>query len=170
MKGCLASACLGLTLVFSMSALQKREAGFTLVEIIVVLVIMALVMGLVGANLGRSITSAKIKSASQNVMAALRYTRGQAILKRQEQTLEVDLKTRAYTAPGKKPRVLPEGMEVTVVTAETELQGEDLAAIRFYPDGSSTGGKISLEARGRIREITVAWLTGEIVLNHPDES
>ena len=44
---------------------------------------------------------------------------------------------------------------------EREVRG-DLAAIRFYPDGSSSGGSIELGAEGVGFQVTVDWLTGGV--------
>ena len=36
--------------------------------------------------------------------------------------------------------------------------------VRFFPDGSSTGGRISLIAGEREWQVEIAWLTGEVRL------
>jgi general secretion pathway protein H len=48
--------------------------------------------------------------------------------------------------------------------AETERVG-DVAGIRFFPDGQSSGGEIALSFEGRSARIAVNWLTGEAQLN-----
>jgi general secretion pathway protein H len=53
---------------------------------------------------------------------------------------------------------------LTVVTAQEELSGDGVASIRFYPDGSSTGGRIKLEKNGTNWQIDINWLTGQIEL------
>jgi len=128
----------------------------------VVLVIVAIMATVVGVSISRSLTGAEIRAASRDLMAAMRYTRGQAILTRSEQTLEVDAEKRQYQAPGREPVTLPEGMDVTLLTARTEQTGEHAGRIRFFPDGSSTGGKVTLSAGRREWEVDVAWLTGEV--------
>jgi general secretion pathway protein H len=59
---------------------------------------------------------------------------------------------------------LPESVRLGLFTAEAELSGEGLGSIRFYPDGSSTGGRVSLEAAGKRRLVDVNWLTGAVVI------
>ena len=58
---------------------------------------------------------------------------------------------------------LPEEADVLVNTTEREVRG-DLAAIRFYPDGSSSGGSIELGAEGVVFQVTVDWLTGAVAV------
>jgi general secretion pathway protein H len=60
-------------------------------------------------------------------------------------------------------------MRMALTTARTELTGESVGGIRFYPDGGSTGGFVELETDNRIYKISVAWLTGETVVEIVDE-
>jgi general secretion pathway protein H len=53
-----------------------------------------------------------------------------------------------------------------VVTAQTELTGEGAANIRFFPDGSSTGGRVTLERGQTVWKIDINWLTGQIELEN----
>ena len=153
-----------------MSVAQRNAAmrGFTLVELMVVLVIIALMLGLVATSMSRSISGAEAREASRKLVANLRYTRTQAILSKSEQRFIVDLEQRSYTAPGRKPVQLPEGVEIQLTTARSELMSDEVGSIRFFPDGGSTGGRIDLLVNGREYVINVAWLTGEASLQKDD--
>ncbi len=148
-----------------------QNNGFSLIELLLVLVILALVSGLVVTSVSRSINNAKIRAASKDLVAAMRYTRGQSILSREEQRLLLNIETKSYIIPVKNKTVeLPKELEMKVMTAESELDGESTGAIRFFPDGSSTGGRITLIQDEREWVIAVAWLTGEInVLDQDDD-
>jgi general secretion pathway protein H len=147
----------------------QDSKGFTLVELLVVLVIAALVLALVGTSISRSISGAEMRTAARKMAASLRYTRTRAILDKQEQVFLVDAENRSYLAPKRKAVVLPEGMEVLLTTARSELTAEAVGGIRFYPDGGATGGSIELDANGRIYRINVAWLTGEASVQPPED-
>jgi general secretion pathway protein H len=149
--------------------LRDLKRGFTLVEMMVVLVIVALMMALVGTSISRNISGAEIRTAASKVAASLRYTRTQAILTKTEQVFLVDTEKRTYQAAEAEVKQLPEGMEVELNTARSELTSETVGGIRFYPDGGSTGGNVRLEANGRIYRINVAWLTGEASVERPDD-
>lgn len=139
----------------------SQSQGFTLVELMVVMVIIALIMGLIGTSMSRSVSSAEARAASRKLVASLRYTRTRAIIDKKEQIFLVDTDKRSYQAPGRKRIDLPEGVEVTITTARSEVTSEDVAGIRFFPDGGSTGGHIELTINGREYRVNVAWLTGE---------
>jgi general secretion pathway protein H len=145
-----------------------RNRGFTLVEIMVVMVIIALVMGLVATSLSRSVSSAEARAASRKLVASLRYTRARAIIDKQEQVFQVNTEERSYQAPGRKKVNLPDGVDVTITTARSEVTSEDVYGIRFFPDGGSTGGHIELTVNEREYRVNVAWLTGESKLERTE--
>jgi len=146
-----------------------KAGGFTLVELMVVLIIAALIMALVGTSISRSVSGAEMRNAARKLAASLRYTRTHAILVKSEQVFLVDTENRSYVAPEREPVELPEGMNVQLTTARSELTSETVGGIRFYPDGGSTGGHVLLEANERIYRINVAWLTGEASIQREDE-
>jgi general secretion pathway protein H len=144
-----------------------NKRGFTLVELLVVLVIASLMMALVGTSISRNISGAEMRSAAHRVAASLRYTRTRAILTKAEQVFLVDTEGRSFQAADRPTEALPEGMNVELNTARSELTSETAGGIRFYPDGGSTGGNVRLEANGRVYQVNVAWLTGEASLERP---
>mgnify|MGYP001017550135 CR=1 FL=1 len=127
----------------------------------VVMVIIALVMGMVATSMSRSISSAEARAATRKVVASLRYTRARAIIDKAEQVFEINVDNRSYKAPGRKQVTLPEGVDITVTTARSEMTSEEVAGIRFFPDGGSTGGHIELTINEREYRVNIAWLTGE---------
>ncbi|HPQ94516.1 MAG TPA: GspH/FimT family pseudopilin [Thiolinea sp.] len=46
-------------------------------------------------------------------------------------------------------------------TAASEVSGAT-GSVRFFPDGSSTGGSVELEANGQAFKINIEWITGRV--------
>ena len=134
-----------------------------------VILLLAIALTAVTFSFSKSLQSARIRGASRDLVAALRYTRGQAIVKGKSEALVLNLDNNSYTAPGKGAVQLPKGMVLRLTTASTELTGGNSGGIRFFADGSSTGGHISVLQGRREWRINVAWLTGDIALDEAPE-
>ncbi|MBS0581982.1 MAG: GspH/FimT family pseudopilin [Proteobacteria bacterium] len=136
--------------------------GFTLVELVSVLLLIAIAIGIVTMSFSHNFAGARIQAASRDLVAALRYTRGQAIVTGKETTFDLDLAANSYKAPNKATVQLPKNMRMTMYTADQEIRNETSGSIRFFPDGASTGGHVSV-LMGRIEwRINVDWLTGMV--------
>ncbi len=146
------------------SKCQKTARGFTLIEILLVIGIMAVITTIVAVQVMGSLDSAKVASAGRDLMAAMRYTRGAALLQHQSQAVIFDVEKKTYQVPGKDAVELPEEMEIELFSATEEQLDDKTGAIRFYPDGGSTGGQVKLSVDGRSWTVQVAWLTGDIGL------
>ena len=144
---------------------MKFCKGFTLLELTVVLFVVVLGFSVIGLNLSSGSDSTEIKAAARDIVSALRYAKGQALISHQETTVALDLSDNSYTVSGRdKLYQIPKSIDITVVTAQKELTGEGMANIRFFADGSSTGGRITLERGHTSWKIDINWLTGQIEL------
>jgi len=136
----------------------------------VVMVLVAMLFAVVGVSVSRSVTGAEIRNAARELTAGLRHARGQAIIQREQKVFSVDTETRTWKAGDQAPVTLPEGLDITLNTARSELTGEGAGGIRFYPDGASTGGSVVLSIDGREWHIMVGWLTGEIGIDRDPQA
>jgi general secretion pathway protein H len=82
---------------------------------------------------------------------------------RRDATLTLDVDTREYVLTGNpEVRKLPDSIDLKLYTAQTEVASERKGSIRFYPDGSSTGGRITVSSGERKYLVDVDWLTGRV--------
>jgi len=148
----------------AVSPMARAARGFTLIEIVVVVSLIGLLLAAISVSIGEGLTGAKVRAASRDLAAALRYTRTQAIVKRESQVLEVNVDARSYRAPGRAEVALPKQMTMKLLTASSEQVDEGIGRIRFFADGSSTGGHIEVMREQAVWGIDVNWLTGEVSL------
>ena len=142
---------------------MRAARGFTLMEIMVVLAVMAIGLALVAPNLGGMLQRLELASATREVASALRYTRSRAIGSGRPADFWLDVKGRKYRAADeRKIRQLSDSLRVHLVTADTQTAGGGTGYIRFFPDGSSTGGQVRIESEGAQRRLEVNWLTGAV--------
>jgi general secretion pathway protein H len=146
-----------------------RQHGFTLIEVMVVLLLLGMTYALVPPMFNIGGSTAELKAGARQVAAGLRKARSQAITGREESTLTLDVEARNFRLSGDAAtRSLPRQAEISVFTAQGEVVDAHTAAIRFYPDGSSTGGRVSLAMGERKFLVDVDWLTGQVeILDTP---
>ena len=142
----------------------RLSRGFTLIEIMLVLVMIAVMVAITASFMSGSLEQARIRAVSKDLISALKYTRGQAVIKHQQKSIVFNVRERTYRAPKKKLVQLPEEIEMNLYTAQEDIIDEDTGKIRFFSDGSSTGGWVKLTYKNKIWKINVNWLTGEIRL------
>jgi general secretion pathway protein H len=145
--------------------MTRASSGVTLLELMIVLVLMALIAAVMIPIFGSGVSTTELRSAARELAAGLRLARGQAIAQRTEAMLELDVAARNFRVPP-DPRVhaLPTGIELKLFTAQRDLVSDNIGAIRFYPDGGSDGGRVTLAAGERKYDVDVDWLTGRVAI------
>jgi len=142
-----------------------RRRGFTLMEMLLVMAIVSLVLAVAPPLLSAAMPGLQLKGTARELAAALRQARSRAVTLGSDAVLELDLQGhRAQVTGGDQAVHLPEALDITLVTADRELDDAQHGRIRFYPDGTSTGGRITLRHGDSGYEVDVDWLTGRVRL------
>lgn len=143
-----------------------HDKGFTLLELLVSLLVMALAMSVVAPRFTAALTTAGLKSETRRVAAMLRLSRSMAITQGHQVAFKLD--QHAYTF-GSDDRTYteqwPAGIHVQLAESTSGLTGEIPRAIRFFPDGGSTGGQVVLSADTLAYAVDVDWLTGRVTIS-----
>jgi len=141
-----------------------QHRGFTLVELLVVLVISLAVIGLSTVAYNKLSTNAYLKSSARHVAASLRYARNYAIANGSQAVMEINLKDRSYRYSGNNKHFkFRNNIDLKVYSDSKLNNNSDTAEIRFAPDGSSSGGRVTLSGRNdKSYVIYVDWLTGQV--------
>jgi general secretion pathway protein H len=140
------------------------DRGFTLLELMVVMALLALVMVMMSSAPMPGRGHAEAGAAVRQIAAALRQARSEAITQNREIAFTIDVERRLYRAGPHGPVALPVGTDIVLDTVQSEQIDETSGSIRFYPDGSSTGGRILLTGEHRQDAVTVSWLTGRVAI------
>ena len=145
--------------------MTRSSSGVTLLELLIVVMLMALIAAVTIPIFGPGVSTTELRSAARQVAAGLRLARGQAIAQHTEAMLVVDVATRSFIVPpDARVHALPSGIDLKLFTAQRDLVSDQVGALRFYPDGGSSGGRVTLSAGERKYDVDVDWLTGRVAI------
>ena len=139
-----------------------RARGFTLVELLVTLMIMVAMLGVAVPQFSRAMLHLQLRKSTQEIAAVLRQARNSSIS--QSRTAALVLDTEDHTlqsGPDGRVYQWPADIDVAVVSNATYVVARD-TSIRFYPDGTASGGMLMVSANERSYTISVDWLTGRV--------
>ena len=114
---------------------------------------------------GTGASSMELRSAARQLAAGLRMARSEALSQRRETFLVLDLERRRFKVDKDvQEHALPERVDLKLFTAQNDLVSDKVGAIRFFPDGGSNGGRITVASGERKYEVDVDWLTGRVAI------
>lgn len=135
----------------------RSEAGVTLIELMVVLAVIAFAAALVLPRVSGSRERLTLEATAVQLSSGLKRARAATLRTNQEHALILDLVERRFWADG---AVGAQRLSKAITISAEPVQDSGQAVFRFRPDGSASGGRITLESRGKSAVISVDWLTG----------
>jgi general secretion pathway protein H len=147
---------------------SRLSSGFTLIEMLAVIVLIAIAVSVTAVSL-RGRARGQLDAVAQQVAAGLRDTRVRAMATGKPQWFTIDLHGHTWAAPGRDPRSFPSGATVRVTSAAEDATQAGVARIRYFPDGSSSGGDIVMSEPHHGTRVDVDWLTGAVTVGQGHE-
>ena len=146
---------------------RTAAGGFTLIELITVLLVAVLATTAVGSRFFSGNPSQILRSTAQNMVSALRSAQTEAIARQQPVSVIFDTDSKVYAvSDSNQVYSLNEAIAISLVVAEDEFTSGKQGKIVFFADGSSTGGRIKLELNRLIQQIDINWITGHIKMRN----
>lgn len=143
---------------------MRRALGYSLLELLVVVALLAAIATLGAAVLGRALPGQELRTTARDLAADLRFTRARAIASGREQVFLLSVDERRWDAAGERRGEWSDALQVEATTARQESAGVRTAAVRFFPDGSASGGRVVFRHGEAAWRVDIAWLTGEVAL------
>ena len=136
--------------------------GFTLIELLIVFTLLVSLSAILAPLLLPSPVRT-LQAAASEIATTLRETRRQAQAGQTRKRFVIDTRSGKFGIQGTgAQRALPDEMKAALTTGKSLITGESEGGIDFFPDGSSTGGRVYLEIDERSLKVDVEWLTGRI--------
>ena len=146
------------------------ERGFTLLEMVCVIALVAMIAAVLLPFLPRHTSRSRLQAYALEAATLLKADRNTAIRRRADVSTLVDAPSRAIRSGATSQIVrIPDDVRFDALLPQTCRQRAALSTISFFADGMSCGGSIALSRLDTAYEIRVNWLTGrvEIVSRSP---
>lgn len=157
-----------------------RQKGFTLIELLVVMAILVMIALAVPSLYSRTHQAMLLKTTTASLAQSLRALQRQAMTQGRVHQWAIADGANAYRINHQpaipldstalhlrfEPLSAKEMISSRPLCQDSCRMSDEQAVIRFFPDGSATGGRLSVASGQRSRGITIDWLTGRV---HVDE-
>jgi general secretion pathway protein H len=144
--------------------------GFSLLEMLLVMALIAVASLLAVGAFGGGLQGIRLRAGAKELAAQFRFARAVAISSGQPQDVLIDPAARRWEGAKGRSGSLPDGGEIVFTGARADAlqpdgDGDGKGAVRFFPDGAATGGRVRMSANGGGWDVDVGWLTGEVRLS-----
>ena len=147
------------------------ERGFTLLEIVCVLAIIALLAAVLLPLIPQQTSRSRLHAYALQAATLLKADRNAAIRDRTNVATVVDAQARAIRSGASRAVIrIPDDVRFDALLPQTCRQRTALSTIDFFANGTSCGGTIALTRFDAGFEIRVNWLTGRIEIVPRDTS
>jgi general secretion pathway protein H len=146
-----------------MSNRSKREEGFTLLEMVCILAVIAMVAAVLLPHISRGTSRPRLEAYAVETASLLKADRTAAIRHRVQIVTQIDASVRSLRS-GSTGQILrvPDDVVFDAILPSRCNDRPALSSISFFPSGVSCGGTLVLSRPGASYEIRVNWLTGGI--------
>lgn len=143
-----------------------QDRGFTLLELLIVVVLLALAFSLSYPSLSRGSTALHLRATGRDILGTFRYAREKAVTEQAGMVLTVDRKKQTLVLSdsfreGNRKYNLPKDVRIQSIALGGTEVSEGPLVVRFLPNGSSDNAEIVLKSNtGGILRIVSDPITG----------
>lgn len=160
--------------------MRTGSKGFTLLELVIVLIIISLLVLLITPNLTRTLSHMEARGAAKRIAAILRYCRSDAVNKGRINLVSLDTASNLVSVysvdeeeaepKAQKFYPLPGGVKMEKIEVGKTLFDSSVPTIEFYRNGGSNGGTASIQGeKGPAYSLRVEMLTGGVKIEVSEE-
>ena len=137
--------------------------GFTLLELLVVLVLMLAITSIVLPQFSKSLSIFELQKGARETAAVLNVARHTAITEGREVIFALEPQSRSYTSTATNLRYpWPDGIEIRFQSKDVRVATDLTRRIVFNPDGSSSGARLTIATANKSYFIGIDWVTGQV--------
>lgn len=142
---------------------KKNESGFTLLELMMVMILSLMILGLVMVYFANLFATAKLQATVREFSATLRQARNLAKINGEPEGLTIDLDAREYGLDGRKAKKIPSNLDFKIID---ETAGEIQSGryrLLFEPNWGGAGVAFQISGKKKTVRIQLDPLMGTTV-------
>lgn len=143
---------------------SRDSAGFTLLELIVVIFLISLILGLSTVFFSRALPSNRLNAAAREISATIRYARSLAQIHGEDRIVSLDLDSKSYGIEGRGTKNIPADIAIKVIDPLEGEMGSGKYRIVLNGSGGIEGGAIVLSQDQRSLRIEPDPVVGSVVI------
>jgi general secretion pathway protein H len=130
---------------------RDREQGFTLLELLIVVLVITLAMAVAYPSLSRGTSSIHLRSTARDVLNTFRYAREKAVTEQTGMRVAVDQAKQELVltddfGDGSRTYVLPKDVKIQRMSLAGNEVVQGPLLVRFLPNGSSENIEVLLKS------------------------
>ncbi|SPD73468.1 hypothetical protein PITCH_A190044 [uncultured Desulfobacterium sp.] len=126
----------------------NSNTGFTLIEMLIVMIIIAMAGTLVFVRVGKSTSDRQAKVFAQELISLCKEARRLSVERAEPTTVNISSSDRRCSIKGYK-KMIDIPAEMAIEGKGVGMADDDVYAVYFYPDGSSGGEELTLSIPGQ---------------------
>jgi prepilin-type N-terminal cleavage/methylation domain-containing protein len=143
---------------------MRKSAGFTLIEMVVVLFLTTLILGLTTIIFASALTSSRFDKTVNDMRTSIRAARHLARKSGKTQILTIDLSKGKYNIRGLKGKEIPTNVHVIIINPGSDEIRQGKYEIAFRPYGGSPGERIIFSGGKKRASIKMDPVLGAVII------
>jgi prepilin-type N-terminal cleavage/methylation domain-containing protein len=122
----------------------KGCPGFTLLELIIVIFLMALIFGISAVFFVNALPSGRFNATVRDLASSIRHARSLAQTEGTDQSVFIDIDSKKYGIEGKSSKPFPPDVNIKVIAPFSGVVVSGSYSFHFRQSGGSDGGEVVL--------------------------
>jgi prepilin-type N-terminal cleavage/methylation domain-containing protein len=142
----------------------KGSRGFTLLELIIVIFLIALTFGISTVFFVNALPSGRFNATVRDLASSIRHARSLAQTEGTGQSVFIDIDSKKFGIEGKSPMPFPPDVNIKVIDPFSEAVVSGKYSFHFNPSGGSDGGEVVLWNTKKTVHIVLDPVVGSTVI------
>jgi type II secretion system protein H len=144
--------------------MKKREKGFTLLELIIVMFLISLIASVSTVFFVNALPAGKFDATVREIATTIKQARALARITGKGQAVVIDLDAKRYGIEGRRERAIPRNMGIEVVDPLSGEVRQGKYRLTFRADGGFEGGTVVVSSRNKSVSINIDPIVGSVVV------